>query len=532
MLFHNGRFDTEVARVWMGLPYPEDPTYIEDTLFLNYLYDPNADSLSLKPSATRILGIEPTEQQKLQGYLASIGYNGKEWGAHISKAPAEIVGPYAIGDVYRTHRLYEHLIRIIEQRGMLDAYRREQRLAPILSANEADGIRVDLDNLERDHVIAEKALIEVGKRLKALIGVDDPTPSGLVSALVASGRVRQEDFLLTPTGQLSTAKESLDIAVKDEELRQVLQYRANLKTILSTFMRPWLEKGTANKGRLHPEWNQVRGEVYGTRTGRLSSSNPNFQNIPTEFKVAAPAGLPPLPFMRRYILPDEGQIIVTSDFNGQEMRIASHFAEGRAAEIYRNDPGADFHAVVAGILKEEAGIALPHKDVKITGFSLLYGSGTRALAQLLGVDTETAKRIKKHYFDALPGFKELMDEVSARGRSGLPVKTWGGRLLHAETAMINGRLVNFAYKLTNYLVQGSAADQTKEAVITAGYKKRDKRFLATVHDENVYSVDPDYLASNVLDIKQSMELQEGWDVPFKAKVKVGPNWWDIEDYNG
>jgi len=139
--------------------------------------------------------------------------------------------------------------------------------------------------------------------------------------------------------------------------------------------------------------------------------------------------------------------------------------------------------------------------------------------------------IKQHYFQALPGFKDLMDEASARGRRGLPVKTWGGRLLYAEQGkLVNGRMWTFEYKLLNYLIQGSAADQTKEAINSVGYWSKYCRFLATVHDENVYSVDPENLDSEIECIKASMEDQPGWDVPFKAKVLTGPNWWDIKLY--
>jgi DNA polymerase I-like protein with 3'-5' exonuclease and polymerase domains len=233
--------------------------------------------------------------------------------------------------------------------------------------------------------------------------------------------------------------------------------------------------------------------------------------------------------MRRYVLPDEGHILVASDFNGQEMRIAAHFAEGRAAEIYRNDPSADFHSAVAEILERDAGLKLDRKLVKITGFSLIYGSGINALAELLGVDRNTASTIRAHYFQALPGFKELMDDVSERGRKGLPVKTWGGRLIYAEKGkLVNGQQWTFEYKLLNYLIQGSAADQTKEAINTTGYRTQHRRFMITVHDENVYSVDPEHLNHEVGDIRASMETQQGWDVPFKAKIETGQNWWDIQ----
>jgi DNA polymerase I-like protein with 3'-5' exonuclease and polymerase domains len=527
--YHNGRFDTEVAHKYMNLPRPHDPLKVHDTLFLNYLYDPQADTLSLKPSAQRILNIDPEEQVDLQKFLGGLGYVGKDWGAHISKAPGHVVAPYANGDTFRTRKLYDHLMMDINQKGMLEAYRREQRLAAILNQNESDGIRINQEKLEEDLDVYERQFKSATERLIGLIGACNPDSAvELGNRLIASGRCVEEDFKRTPTGKLSVAKDSIDNAVRDPELRQILQYRSNLKTILTTFMRPWTEMAGRTRGRLHPEFNQVRGEQYGTRTGRLSSSNPNFQNIPTEFKVEPPKGLLPIPFMRQYVLPDEGHILVTSDFNGQEMRIAAHFAEGRAAEIYRNDPGADFHQAVSEIIERDAGLSLDRKLVKITGFSLIYGSGINSLAELLGVDRTTASTIRTHYFQALPGFKELMDDVSKRGRQGLPVKTWGGRLIYAEKGkLVNGQQWTFEYKLLNYLIQGSAADQTKEAINTTGYKTRNRRFLATVHDENVYSVNPEYLEQEIAEIRASMETQQGWDVPFKAKVETGLNWWDI-----
>jgi DNA polymerase I-like protein with 3'-5' exonuclease and polymerase domains len=528
MVFQHARFDTEVARVHMGLPYPDDHLSVHDTLFLNFLYDVHAPSLSLKPSAQRILGIEPEEKDDLDRWLVAHGHKP---GRDICKAPGGLVASYANGDTSRTRLLFDHLYGHADRAGMLAAYRREQLLAPILSRSEADGVRVDKEKLYRDLEQTEITFVHATERLLKAIGPCNPDSNDeLAQALLTSGHAHESDFLRTPGGQISTAKASMDQAVKDPELRRLLEYRGQVGTLLTTFMRPWAKIASHN-GTLHPQWNQVRGEDYGTRTGRLSSSNPNFQNIPTELKGVPPEGLPPLPFMRQYILPDEGHLLVSSDFNGQEMRITSHFAEGRAAEIYRNDPDADFHKVVAEIIKAEAGLTLPHKMVKNTGFSLLYGSGIRGLSTRLGVSEGTAENVRAAYFRALPGFLELMQAVSARGRSGGTVRTWGGRQLKAEPPkLVKGRMMSFDYKLTNYLIQGSAADQTKEAIVTAGYSNAHRRFLGTVHDENVFSVDPAHLATEVAEIKASMEQQSGWDVPFKAKVQVGTNWHDLRDY--
>ena len=527
ILFHNARFDTEVADVHLGLPYPNDPTRVHDTMFLLYLQDPQAETLSLKPSAHRILNIAPEEQEELRKYLANKGFGGKEWGAHISKAPGGIVGRYAKGDTFRTRKLFEHLYPKICEAGMLPAYRREQRLAPILNQNERDGIRVDLEKLIRDLERYEHFYKVATDRLVELVGKCNPDSTAeLAQALIKSGRAAEDDFKRTPTGKLSTAKGSIDLAVKDPDTRQILAYRGQLKTLLTTFMRPWA--GMASNGRLHPQFNQVRGDTYGTRTGRLSSSNPNFQNVPTEPKGQPPEGLPALPFIRQYVLPDEGHVLVSADFHSQEFRIAAHYAEGRAAEIYRADPAADFHLKVAEILRSDAGLTLPRKAVKITGFSLIYGSGVKSLAEQLGVDQGTAGKIRKHYFEVLPGLQELMNDVSARGHRGQPVRTWGGRVIYAEKGkLVNGQQWTFEYKLLNYLIQGSAADQTKEAINTTGYKTSTRRFLATVHDENVFSVEKEHLAINIQEIRAAMEEQPNWDIPWRVEVKTGENWHDI-----
>jgi len=300
MLFHNGKFDVDVAMTHMGLPQPKDPLKVHDTLFLNYLYDPHAPTLSLKPSAERILGMAPDEKDTLDRWLVAHGFKP---GADICKAPGDLVEPYANGDVIRTRALFEHLMDHINKAGMLAAYRREQRLVPILIANETDGVRIDVERLAEHTERFETVMIAVNRMLWDKIGACNLDSSAeLAKMLLASGACKESDFLRTPTGKLSTAKASMDQAVKDPALRQLLGYRGHLKTLLTTFMRPWLEMQT--DGRIHPQFNQVRGDVYGTRTGRLSSSNPNLQNVPTEFKGAPPDGLPPLPFMRQYILPD------------------------------------------------------------------------------------------------------------------------------------------------------------------------------------------------------------------------------------
>lgn len=527
LVFHHGKFDISVAMEHWGFEWPKR---WEDTMYLIYLDNPLAPTVSLKPSAERILGLPPDEQEAVKQWLIQHGVvpsNSKNWGAHICKAPGGLVGKYAIGDTQRTGALFLHLYDSIVQRNMLPAYERELKLAPILYRAEHKGVRVDRDRLARDIPIFEAMLEQCENAIRAKLG-DMPidTPAQVAKALIAAGY----ELRRTPTGRVSTSQDALHEAIQDDkDLLDLLGYRGACKTLLGTFMRPWLVF-SARDGHLHPSWNSVRGDDYGTRTGRLSCSNPNLQNVPTEFDFdysGILAGFIPLPYMRVYILPDPGEVLLAADYNGQEMRLLAHFAEGTAAEVYRNDPRADFHQVAVELVKEKAGLLLKRKQAKITGFSLIYGAGVTALAAQLGVPYFEAAQIKKAYLKTMVGLADFQNSVSMRSE----VKTWGGRIIPVQPPKYNedGSVWTFNYKLVNHLIQGTAADQTKESIIRDDENPNKLgRFLLTVHDENVKSVKLTDLFACAFNLAESMEGLSGFDVPFIVEMEYGHNWHDLQ----
>lgn len=525
LIFHNAKFDISVAMEHWGFDWPKK---FHDTQYLLYLYNPLARSLSLKPSAHALLGMPPEEQDAVRDWLIlnqqkswlvsdHKTINKENFGAYIWRAPARIVGPYANGDVVRTGRLWEKLLPEITQMGMAGAYERELRLTRIGYDLQSCGVRVDRVRLQRDYERYHALYEQAGQTIRRLLGdIDIDKPAELAKAIEASpfgGRLRR-----TPTGKLSTAADALVEAVTDQELLRALRYRSTLHTLLKTFFKGWLQF-SARDGYVHPSWNQTRGQNgYGTRTGRFSCSLPNLTNIPTEFDDPVMEGLE-IPFMREYILPDEGKVIVPADYNGQEMRILAHFAEGRALEIYQNDPRADFHEVAARLVHEFAGLTIKRKQAKITGFSLIYGSGVRALSAQLGVPYEEGALIKKSYLGAIPGLEDFQDSFNYR----TTVKSWGGRILPCDPG--------YEYKLCNYLIQGSAADQTKEALIRYDETRDFGDLLLTVHDEIVIQVEEDKLHHEVPILKHAMEKQPGWDCPFIAEVEYGNDYHNLRKYN-
>ena len=527
LVFHHGKFDISVAMEHWGFDWPKS---WHDTMYLIYLDNPLAPTVSLKPSAERILGLPPDEQDAVKNWLIQHGVvpsNSKNWGAHICKAPGGLVGKYAIGDTQRTGALFLHLYDSIVQRNMLQAYERELKLAPILYRAESKGVRVDRKRLLNDIPVFEGMLEQCENAIRDKLG-DYPidTPAQVAKALTANGYILRK----TPTGRVSTSQDALHEAIQDDRaLLDLLQYRGACKTLLGTFMRSWV-KFSERDGHLHPSWNSVRGDDYGTRTGRLSCSNPNLQNVPTEFEfdyTGILAGFIPLPYMRVYILPDPGEVILAGDYNGQEMRLLAHFAEGTAAEVYRNDPRADFHQVAVTLVKEKAGLELKRKQAKITGFSLIYGAGVSALAAQLGVPGNEASQIKKAYLKTMVGLADFQNSVSMRSE----VKTWGGRIIPVQPPKQNddGSVWTFNYKLVNHLIQGTAADQTKESIIRHEEDpNKVGRFLMTVHDENVHSVKLTDLFAGATALAESMEGLSGFDVPFIVEMEYGPNWHDLE----
>ena len=173
ILGHNSsKFDVDVAETHLGVKPPKWDR-LDDSLFTRFLVDPHAHTLSLKPSCERVLGIEPEARNEVYWWLANHGHinkpkmeHGKEkWqknaGAMISKAPGDLVGRYAIDDLVLSEQLFDHDMKIVKRDGMLEAYRREQRVAPILLANERMGMRVDLPLLEADKKTYDAALAKV-----------------------------------------------------------------------------------------------------------------------------------------------------------------------------------------------------------------------------------------------------------------------------------------------------------------------------------------------------------------------------------
>lgn len=531
LLFHNSNFDLSVGCRWFETPWP-DWELVHDTLFLAFINDPYSASLSLKPLAQRYLGLDPNEQNEVHDWILQHipEATAKTAGAFISRAPVDLVRPYAIGDVVRTRSLHDLLFPLVPR----IPYDRERRLAPKLAESSRRGIRVDRERLGKDTDLCASGMVRADEQIFTILGAEPfNVGSGdeLATALDKAGAV--SSWTLTPTGKRSVAKDNLLAGISNKTLINLIAYRGTMKTCVGTFMRPWLELSYSD-GRVHTEWNQVANdEGYhghaGTRTGRLSSARPNFQNPPNAFGLEIPPGLPPLPDMRTYLLPELGCVWIKRDFSSQEVRILAHFEDGTLLELYRGDPFFDPHAHARILINQITGVWYDRKDVKIVGFSIIYGSGVPGLASQLGRPHSEAYTLREAYFKAMPSAPALAKQVSARGRSGGFITTWGGRQYFVEPPkVVGGRVRTFEYKLLNYLIQGSAADQTKE-VLCNWWEDSDRQaiFMATIHDEINASAPADRWQEEMNLLRRHMDA-ELFDVPMRSEGEWGTSWGSLK----
>lgn len=566
VLFQNGKFDVDVAEVHMSLPLPHWEK-IHDTLFLLFLDDPHQIELGLKPAAARLLAWPAEERdavvdwlvehQPVPGVRISKSRQSEHYAMkYLAYAPGDLVGTYANGDVDRTEGIFNLLWKRTAERNMLRAYNRERELMPILLEMERQGLPIDIKRLRSDVAMYNQWRDTINawiiKTLKASPGINLDSGAQLVDAMVEAGKADPDLLPRTPTGKFQTTKEALLQGVTDKVLLAVLKYRVQLNTCLNTFMQPWLATAEASGGLIFTTWNQTKtpsgDSNVGTRTGRLSST-PNFQNIPKEFQAifaceeADPAkaknlpkcpfkDLPGLPKVRSYITPFPGHVMIDRDYSQQEPRILAHFDGGALMNKYLENPWIDFHDYAKAEL-EKMGKFYDRKPVKNTNLGLIYGMGVGKLAEKNGMTVEESSELKKAILQLYPGLKDMYKDMKICAKSKTPIYTWGGREYYCEEPkLVDGRIREFDYKLVNVLIQGSAADCTKEAIIRFHKAKApETKIILNVHDQITASTPKKMAKAEMEVLRQTMESVE-FDVPILSEGSISStNWDELQDYD-
>lgn len=521
-LFHNAAFDMEVARVHMGIPYPKE---WHDTMYMAFLCEPHAPNLKLKSLAEQILGMKPEEKDALVEYGTTVlGLAKSKVMENVPLIPASIVGPYAVGDVARTYRLAVKLWDRINGTAMWEPYDRERKLMPWLLESERRGTRVDRTLLASWATQLTSNVAVCDARLNSYFNATHNWDANeeVADALESFGY----KLPLTEKGKRSTALPVLH-KLLPPDLYNLIAYRNKSATMMRTFVAPWLELSAAD-GRLHTAWSPVRNpDGKGTRTGRIASSGPNLANIPNEQKVEPPEGLQPLPQLRRALLPEDGHVWLSADYSQQELRVLAHYEDGDLLMAYQANPRLDLHTYAAELIHRRLGITVTRKEAKILAFSIIYGAGVGKIAEQLDCEHLHAALLRDAYLDALPGVRGLQYDARTRFQRDKSITTLGRRVYYAEPPK-EGR--SFDYKALNVLVQGSAADQTKEAIIRACSTIPFASLLTQVYDEINISVPVERVASAARELRDAMVGALPLAAPVEVDLEAGPNWADLHPY--
>jgi DNA polymerase I-like protein with 3'-5' exonuclease and polymerase domains len=521
-IFHNAQYDVG----WLKINGFDIKGKIIDTMVAAAVVNENRFSYSLNSLGFDLLGEIKSE--------AFLNEKAKEWGLDpkqdLWRMPAGFVGHYAEQDAALTYKLWQYFKPIIIKENLQDVFDMEMDLLPILIDMRMTGLRVDLDKikiLKKEFITDENKILKEIKEMTGM-GVDIWANRSVARAFDHLGL----DYPKTEKTQEPSFTSNW-LQNCDHRFAKLIRDAREVNKFHSTFLDA-IERH-AFKGRIHSEIHQLRSDGGGTVSGRLSYSNMNLQQIPAKNKEYGDK-------IRSLFLPEEGRQWGSFDYSQQEPRLVAHYAASvdqgfsgadEFIKAYQNEE-ADFHQLVADM----AGIS--RSAAKTINLGIFYGMGKNKLSRELGISKKDAEQLLERYDSRVPFVKKLATEVMNSASKFGFIRTIKGRkcrfdmwepttfgmyqsMKYEEAKAHYGNSIKRAgtYKALNRLIQGSAADQSKQAMIDcykAGYKP-----LLQIHDELCFSIGNE--EKDIKEISQIMEnCIENLKVPFKVDVAIGRSW--------
>ena len=529
-VMHNAQYDAG----WLRRMGFKVKGRIIDTMVIASLLDENRFSYSLNALSFEYLSKTKSEKNLTEA-ARDFGVDPK---AELWKLPSMHVGPYAEVDAELTLELWNYFKPLISKEDLWSVVNLELDVLPVLIDMTWKGVRVDQDRVERTRDFLLKEEKSMLAKIKHLTGmnVEVWAAQSLAKAFDTVGI----NYPKTEKGAPSFTKSFL--SEHNHELPKMILRTRDLNKTHGTFINT-IMKHTAHDGRIHSHINQIRSDDGGTVSGRISMSNPNLQQIPARDPELGP-------MIRSLFLPEENEQWASIDFSQQEPRILVHYAHayGKSqghdmkgvqefVDGYQNDPDMDFHTMVADMAN------IPRKQAKTINLGMMYGMGVNKLSDQLDIPVEEAKGLVKQYHERVPFVKMLMhgvmNKLNSRQSSG-SIRSILGRkcrfdLWEPDTFAMNKALplkdaLNehgpttrlkraYTYKALNRLIQASAADMTKQAMVDI--HKLGITPLIQIHDEVAVSVSNDHQVDSIV---HAMENAVKLGVPSKVDVEIGPSW--------
>lgn len=508
-LVHNTKFETNIFR---QLGYPmEGPVF--DTMIASYVHNPDRRH-GLKSLTEELLGTPMQEIKELIG-------TGKKM-ILFSEVPLAQAAAYASCDTFATLELARYFLSLFDEKQLTLFYEIEMPLAHVLADVEWTGVALDTVYLKSLSQQLEERLQVLEKEICGLSGCDFNlnSPKQVAEVLFDRMGIAPSRKTKGKTAYSTDVKVLEQLAEEHEIVRKILEYRQLFK-LKSTYIDALPELINPKTHRIHTSFNQTV-----TATGRLSSSNPNLQNIPIRSELGRQ--------IRQAFVPGHaGWSLLSADYSQIELRLLAHFSEDpNLMKAFQS--GEDIHSATASLV-----FGLPIDKVtkeqryraKTVNFGVIYGQSPFGLAQQLKIPTGEASQFIQLYFSRYGKVKQCIDRIKAEAHQSGKVETIAGRFrdLSRDLQSSNRNIREFAERAAfNTPLQGSAADLMKVAMIRLQRKLDElglqSRMILQVHDEMVLEVPDDELEQVKSLVLWAMELDQPLRVPLVVDIYVGPTW--------
>lgn len=438
---------------------------------------------------------------------------GKKKDAPMTSVPLEKLAAYSCEDVLITHRLFEHHRKDMEEKDVKRVfYDIEMPLLPVLEQMESYGIKLDKSYLGKLSVDLTKKLSEIKVSTHKAAGEEFNIASPLQLKVILFEKLKlpTAGIKRVKTGY-STDADSLDrLKEKHPIVPMILEYREIAK-LLNTYIET-LPKLLDENNRVHTSYGQL-----GAATGRLSSNNPNLQNIPIRTDLGNK--------VRKAFVADKGKVLLGADYSQAELRVLAHLSEDpQLIEAFHHE--ADFHAGVAKRL------GVDRRSAKAINFGIIYGLGANALARDLEIPTADAKQFIDKYFETFPGVAKFIEEKKQEAKDNGYVSTLFGRKRYLPDILSPNPMLRSAAErmAVNMPAQGTVADLMKLSMIQiARNLPKEAIMLLQIHDELLFEVEKGAEKKTSKYVKDEMSKIADMKVAMVVDVKTGPNWAEMKD---
>ncbi|GLQ45031.1 DNA polymerase I [Dyella lipolytica] len=483
-----------------------------DTMLESYVWNATATRHDMDSLAKKYLDYDTVKYEEVAGKGAKQ--------ISFSQVDLDTACRYAAEDADVTLRLHHALWPLLEgEPKLLKVYEDiEIPLVPVLAAMEQRGVLIDVNELRMQSQQLGKRMHELQKEAWQSAGREFNLDSPKQLQAILFDELGLPAKLKTPTGQPSTNEEALEAIADDHALpRLILEYRG-LAKLRSTYTEKLAEIVNPRTGRVHTSYHQ--GAVA---TGRISSNDPNLQNIPVRTEEGRR--------IRQAFIAPKGWLVMAADYSQIELRIMAHLS-GDEGLVRAFQEGGDIHRATAAEvfgLEPEAVTSNQRRAAKAINFGLMYGMSAFGLARQLGVDRGEASDYMARYFSRYPGVHAFMEATRERAHRDGYVETLFGRRLYLENLSSRNQALRAGAEraAVNAPMQGTAADIIKRAMITvaAWLKDRDDaHMLMQVHDELVFEVRADAVDEVREAVRARMSGAAELRVPLIVDVGVGQNW--------